>query len=289
MKLVKMAWVLGAMTSLSLGMGAEACSSSSTPSTSGVAASCTTLEACCPYLGAQSTSCTTAVSMNSESGCQMYLAAAQETCTANMKTGSGITPGSGTSTPPGSGITPPGSGSSISPGSGTSPGSSGSGSSAADCYTAPKLYPETTAGVYCPYDYTDAGTVTCAAQQHCCETASKDAGASACVANGTACPSASDTDWQCLGPLDCAGNANGTVCCGTGTPKVQAACTNDAGPQPPYYYLSSASFTGTTCASSCSTYQVCSQNSDCTGATAGTTCTPVDSHHSDFGICGPAM
>ena len=278
MKLAKMTSILGValgVASVALGMVAEACSSSS----SGGGSNCATLAACCPYEPAADVSaCTMLASENSDSACLQYLAAgASAYCTPGSGSGSGTVSMSGS----GSGVTgivdsgPPSSGS----GTGTV-SSSGTGSSAGDsgaCGTVPKLYSETTAGVYCPYSGVGgAKAVTCAGGQHCCEPplgADGGSSVSTCEATATACPVTGSVDWKCLAPVDCAGSAGGAVCCGTGTLEEVAGCG----------YAKATKFTGTSCAASCTgSYVVCSQDSDCA---VGQTCEPMKAEGNDFGHC----
>jgi hypothetical protein len=162
-----------------------------------------------------------------------------------------------------------------------SPGEAG----AADCGSAATLFPETTAGVYCPFSSVDGGpNVTCAAGDFCCQpNAPDDAGVylpSTCEAPSGACPVRGSIVWECEGPKDCAVSGSaGPVCCGFGTPKKEApSCSN-------YNYVSGASGKGTVCAASCGT----GQTQICDKATGecprGTTCTPVKYHGNDVGYC----
>jgi hypothetical protein len=184
-----------------------------------------------------------------------------------------------------------GSGSSSGTGSGSSTGSgsgSGSGDAGGDaaCHKPPTaLHPETVPGVYCPFSGPDGGAnVTCAAGKECCEPPST--GTSTCVLESTGC-TAGDTEWQCDGPVDCAGGVSAAnVCCGTGTIDTQIAC----GPYPAYPYVSD--FKGTTCAASCNggtfnggtlSFIVCSQTSDCPAGTP--TCTPIEPKGGGIGYC----
>ncbi len=165
----------------------------------------------------------------------------------------------------------------------------GSAAETGTCENAPELFAESKAGVYCPFSSTDGGSSgNCAAGQHCCETPASAMMPSTCVADGTACPAAATVDWNCLAPIDCAGGAGdaggdgggGGVCCGTGTlTNAVMGCAADGGPTT---WNEPTGFTGTTCAASCTTYQVCSQQSDCSG---GKTCIATKSNGSDFGYC----
>jgi len=163
--------------------------------------------------------------------------------------------------------------------SGTAPSDSGAaGDGDAACEKPPKLFPESVAGVYCPFS---TGNITCAAGQHCCETPTSAGTPSTCVANGTPCPVAGSVDWQCQEAIDCAGaDAGGPICCGSGTPTTATHCGNT--------WPEWSSFTGTQCVTSCPApgITVCEQNSDCT-TDAGTTCTASKASGNDFGFCGP--
>ena len=155
-------------------------------------------------------------------------------------------------------------------------GSAGDG----NCEKPPKLFPETTPGIYCPFSAVDGGSdITCAAGQHCCEVPSGSSSPSTCVALGTACPVANSVDWQCEAPIDCTvtGSA-GPICCGTGSPTTATHC----GVTWPEW----TGFTGTVCAASCPApgITVCETQGDC--GDAGT-CTASKSNGNDFGFCGP--
>ena len=301
MKLVKMAWVLGGMTAFGLGLGAEACSSSSTPATGGT--SCVTLATCCATLGAAETQCTQPLASADDATCASFLTMVQAagkcagittsgsgtsgffgTGTGTFGTGTGTfgtgtgTFGTGTGTfGTGTGTFGSGTGGGNS-GSGSGTGAMGTGSGSGSCEKAPKLFPETVAGVYCPYSgAAGAKSISCPAMQHCCEPPMAANMVSTCEPTATACPVAMSTDWQCLAPIDCAGSAGGPVCCGTGTIATQAAC----GSTPAFTYVSG--FTGSTCAASCaSTYVICETNADCGGSG---TCIPGKAKGGDFGHC----
>lgn len=262
-KTARILWALGATSAFGAGVLAVACASSST--TTG---------------GADS-------GQGSGTGSGTGTAAGSATgsgtgFTPGSGSGTGTTPSSGTGTgagPTDGGATDasatdaaatdarPGTGS----GSGTATGS-GSGSG---CFKPPvALHAEVEAGVYCPFSWTtDGGKAKfCTGGQHCCEPAS---GTATCASS---CPTA-DTDWQCQGPLDCAGSSAGHVCCGTGTIKTQAAC--GAFPAFPYVSL----FKGTACATACaSSYVVCSRDSECPGGGAGS-CVAVEPKGGGMGYC----
>ena len=70
------------------------------------------------------------------------------------------------------------------------------------CGAVLKLYPETAAGVYCPFSAVDGGkNNTCAAHDNCCEPFESDAGVSPpSTCSAAACPKAS-TPWRASRPL----------------------------------------------------------------------------------------
>jgi hypothetical protein len=276
MKLVNVAWVFGGLAAISLGMAAQACSSSSNPNNS-QGPNCATLASeCCSVLtGAYQTACTGIANGGSDSTCAAEitkLTTPVNSCTGGSSgTGSSTGSSSGSSTGSNTGS---GSGS---PGSSTGSGSTDAGTGSGSCEAPPtKVYAETAGeGLYCPFSViTDAGKAgDCPVGDHCCEPAS---GTSTCVATGTACASG-DTDWQCEGPLDCTGaGAAGPLCCGTGTIETSPAC----GSNPAYPYVSK--FTGSACAASCAaSFTICSQQSECTTGT----CTPIKPKGNTIGYC----
>jgi len=242
--------------------------------------SCASLSSCCATLtGANATSCASTVTAAVDANCATYLGQAQAagSCTGTTTgTGTGTT-GTGTGTTgTGTGTTGTGTGTT---GTGTGTGTTGTGTGSGSCGTAPTLHPSVTAGVYCPFSAIGSGgkAGSCTAGQHCCEPA---AGTSTCNAAGTAC-TAGDTDWGCLGAIDCAATSSTPVCCGTGTVGQQAAC----GSQPAYSYITG--LTGTACAASCGTgqFKVCETDNDCgTGSPAGT-CVATKGKGAQFGHC----
>jgi hypothetical protein len=155
---------------------------------------------------------------------------------------------------------------------------------AVDCGTPSKLFKETKAGVFCPYsEVGDAGDVTCAAGELCCQPdAPDDAGVyppSKCEKKK--CKAADDISWQCEGPLDCASSKEGPVCCGYGTPEKEAPQCSD------YAYVSGAFGLGTVCAASCAagTQTVICDSKKGGECPSGTTCTPVRYHGNQVGYC----
>jgi hypothetical protein len=73
------------------------------------------------------------------------------------------------------------------------------------------------------------------------------------------------------------------VCCGTGTIEEQApqpACGD--GGIPAYPYVSD--FKGSSCKTSCSTYQICSKDAECPGGGAGA-CVPIEPKGGGIGYC----
>jgi hypothetical protein len=89
------------------------------------------------------------------------------------------------------------------------------------------------------------------------------------------------TSWKCEGAPDCA-STTGTVCCGTGTIEQQVAqpSCGDGGIAP-YPYVSG--FTGSSCTASCTTYQICSQSSEC--PPSASTCVPIEPKGNGIGYC----
>jgi hypothetical protein len=150
------------------------------------------------------------------------------------------------------------------------------------CYSPPAsmVYPDT--GIYCPFSAVAGGMdVTCpAGTQHCCEPPST--GTSECAPIAAMCAEG-DTDWQCEGTPDCAGQP-GTICCGSGRLETQApqpGCGPDGGTVPSYTYVSG--FTGSTCMTpaACTAFQICGSQADCTTGT----CTPIKPKGNDIGYC----
>ena len=275
MKFVKMAWILGGMTAMGLGMTAQAGSSSSSSgsgssSTAGGGVSCMSLASCCPKLtGDNATNCLTVVAGNDESSCATYLGEAGGSCagtTSSVGTSVGGSSSIGTSV-----------GGSSTVGTGSSSGTGTGGTSSSSCATA-SLFPETKPGVYCPFSGVDGGkAVTCAATDHCCEppeVTGQTTPPSTCEPAATACPTTGSTNWGCLGPMDCSGAT--PVCCGSGTIGMDPGCTTA--------YVSA--FTGTSCAASCTTFKVCETDSDCGAGSAAGTCQPAKAKGGQFGHCG---
>jgi hypothetical protein len=169
-------------------------------------------------------------------------------------------------------------------GTGSSPGSGDGGTTT--CYKPPPVvYPELTAGVYCPFSAADGGmNVTCAAGQACCVPAESAGVPSACI-SGTTCPVTGSVVVQCEGAPDCAAMP-GTVCCGAGIIAEQApqpGCAAGGGTTPAYSYVTG--FKGSSCTAGCAanTFQICSQDSECP---SGDSCFPVAPHGIDLGYCG---
>ncbi len=211
--------------------------------------------------------------------------------------GGGTTGGSSTSSSKETGSN---SSSSTSSGSATASGCGGSSSSTgAVCYKAPKeLYPESAAGVYCPFsqNYPTKDTV-CSAGQHCCEPPEKACMLSTCVADGTQCSVPESIDWQCAGTLDCASQGSDLICCGQGKVETQAAqpgCGDGGTTIPPYPYVSG--FYGSACQKTCAYFgsgalppedggvgfQVCSKDSECS---ANFHCVAIEPKGNTIGYC----
>jgi len=142
-----------------------------------------------------------------------------------------------------------------------------------DCATPPALHPETEAGVYCPF--TPAGAIHCVAGQECCETPSTVINGSTCQPAGAVCPVAASLAWGCDGPVDCAGNAAGAVCCAAGAVALDPACGYDRG----------SGLTGSHCAQACTSGEVsiCASITDPCGP--GTQCTPFKVAGVVLGTC----
>jgi hypothetical protein len=145
------------------------------------------------------------------------------------------------------------------------------GGGAADCGKTPTLHPtDAGTGAYCPFSGTgDAGNLTCAFGQHCCEPGTGNA---TCAAD---CASLADsgTDWACQGNAQCGA---GEVCC--------AEATSVNGPDPGCTYLFLSHFKGTVCAPGgcpAGTYQMCESTSEC----ATGTCTAAKGKGAEFGMC----
>ncbi|MGD0528876.1 MAG: hypothetical protein ABSE49_27305 [Polyangiaceae bacterium] len=191
--------------------------------------------------------------------------------------------GGGSSTSSGSSSGSSSGGSTSSSGGGEDGGaSSSSGSDSGSCEDPPKVYSETTPGVYCPFSAADGGkNVYCAAGQQCCETPESANSPSTCVAGGATCPVTGSVVWECAGAVDCtAAGSAGPICCGGGSPTTETSC----GMTWPEW----TGFTGTKCATSCPApgFVVCAQAADCTGD-AGTSCTATEAEGNDFGYCTP--
>jgi hypothetical protein len=142
-----------------------------------------------------------------------------------------------------------------------------------DCGTPPALHPETEAGVYCPF--TAAGSIHCVAAQECCETPSTVVNGSTCQPAGAACPVTGSLSWGCDGPVDCAGNAAGSVCCAGGAVTLDSVCGFDRG----------SGFAGSHCAQACAAGEVaiCSATTD--PCPSGTQCTPFKVAGVVLGTC----
>jgi hypothetical protein len=138
--------------------------------------------------------------------------------------------------------------------------------------------------VYCPFSATAGGeNVTCAAGQVCCETPESAGTPSTCIDSSATCPVTGSTTWACEGAPDCA-SMTGTVCCGTGTIDTQPAqpgCGDAGAGYPAFPYVHD--FKGTSCKASCTTYQVCSQSSEC--PSDHPTCTPIEPQGNGIGYC----
>ena len=225
------------------------------------------------------TGTSTALSFSTSSAASTSTSTATSMANSTTTSSASTTPDAGSGTGDG-GSTTSSSASGSSTASGSTSGSAGDGG----CYKAPTaLHAETKAGVYCPFSVGDAGkATTCAAGQHCCEPPESAATASTCEPATTACPVAMSTDWACEGAFDCASKA-GTVCCGTGTIGLQAAqpACGDGGIAS-FSYVTG--YTGSACSATCTTYQICSKDSECPGAATGS-CVPIEPKGGGIGYC----
>jgi hypothetical protein len=123
---------------------------------------------------------------------------------------------------------------------------------AVDCGKVPTLHPaEAGTGPYCPFSSVgDAGNLTCAQGQHCCEHPADAGTPSTCQAStcGT-----TDTDWMCQDQSNC---PSGQVCCAiTSGPGQDPGCS--------FYFLHG--FKGTACRTSCAQGEltVCESDDQC--------------------------
>ncbi len=300
MRVVAFGWFVGAMAAVGLGMAAEACSSN--PSTSGPdgggpggstgatsnGTTATSGAFSIPTGGGGSTAITGATTPTGASGTSAVSGTASGTPSGSLSgsasSGSSASPSS-SSTGVSSSTTGTSGSSDTSNSSDTSGGShTGSSGSGATCYAPPgdKVYSEDGGSFYCPFSKTDAGKAEycTSGTEHCCEPSS---GTATCLPSATTCGATTDTDWECEGTPDCAGHA-GTICCGTGALKTQAAqpgCGADGGTVPSYTYVDG--FTKATCVApaACTTFQICAEQSDCSSGT----CTPIKPKGNDIGYC----
>lgn len=150
---------------------------------------------------------------------------------------------------------------------------------AVDCGKTLSLHPvDAGTGPYCPFSAVgDAGNLTCAFGQHCCENPASANSPSTCAAN---CNSMADggTEWECQGAANC---PTGSVCCA-----ITTAVKQDPGC--PGRYLSK--FNGTTCRTSCQSGEVpmCETQGECLPVDGGpTTCNVAKAKGAEFGVCTP--
>jgi hypothetical protein len=150
---------------------------------------------------------------------------------------------------------------------------------APDCGRAPPTFHPVDAGTgaYCPFSSVgaDAGNVTCAQGQFCCEHQADAGTPSSCQAagaGGAVSCGATDTYWQCQDPNSC---GTGQVCCA-----VAASAGQDPGCS--FYFLSK--FKGTACRAACATGEltVCESDGQCP---TGQTCQNVTAKGGSFGFC----
>ncbi len=293
MKLVKIAWVLGGMVSLGLGMLAEACASSNNSSSVGTGG-CAALTTCCDQLSAtQASQCTPYLSAGNDAKCAQFLASIETSgyCSGISTSGTGSSTAGNSSTQPGNSSTQPGNSSTQPGNSSTQPGnssttqpgnssttqpgsSSGTSASSGSCKD-PHLHPGSGAGVYCPFSGVgDAGNTTCNAGEVCCEYYANDAGKyppSKCVSSGS-CGSGVGKSLACFESIDC---GSGKYCCGNGTPTPEVGCSYD--------YVSKFSTVCSSSACASPQFTICEMASECPSAQP--TCGLADTAGSQFGIC----
>jgi hypothetical protein len=140
-----------------------------------------------------------------------------------------------------------------------------------DCGKVPTFHPvEAGTGPYCPFSAVgDAGNLTCAATQHCCEHPADAGKPSECQA--AACAK-TDTDWMCQDKNNCPG---AQVCCAVTTgPGQDPGCS--------FYFLHK--FTGTACRTACAQGEltVCEGDDQCV---APAKCQHVTAKGGQFGFC----
>jgi hypothetical protein len=229
MKHARLAWTLGGVATIGLGMAAEACSSSNTTSGNGDGGSTQSSST-------RSTTTSSSTSGTGSSGASSSTSTSESSSTSSDDAGSSSGSGSG---------------------------------SGNHCRKPPTLRAPSDAGVECPAGSGlgsgtgsgGGGLVDCTIGQHCCETAM---GAGTCTAPGTACGAAGDLDWACDGPSDCVGSAAPEICCGDGTLTTVPAC----GAYPAYSTVMGFSGTACA-ASCAGKNVVCVSDSDCPGQAAG--------------------
>jgi hypothetical protein len=295
MKLANFGWIMGGVVAIGLGMVAEACSSSSQGSTnigdggtnSSSTASCAALTACCTSLMGNATDYSQCDAQLKAGNCG-YLATIQQNglCLATASSGAstGGTPastGGNNSTGVGPSSTSPGNTGNTTGGGNTSTSQGESDTSGAA--TCPKLFAETKQGdMYCPFSGVDGGKAQyCGTGDVCCEPEENDAGVAppSTCGSKTSC-TANATVWECLEAIDCTGNANGTVCCASGTVEAETCTAADGGTST---YNKIKDFKGTTCSTSCGAGSiVCEAAGDCP---SGQTCVPSKAYGNDFGVC----
>jgi hypothetical protein len=158
----------------------------------------------------------------------------------------------------------------------TSPDSALVPDAARDCGAAPTLHPTPSAGVFCPFQATDAGP-NCAATpgEHCCiypKAASKPATCNTLAQGCDVDIDAGGSDFECDEPADCVG---GQICCMDGKAVKDPAC----------YYFGSLVRQTKCRAGGCNTGEltVCSAQSQC----ATGTCTALDTKGKELGVCLP--
>lgn len=161
----------------------------------------------------------------------------------------------------------------------------GAGGDAGACAHPPKLFPPSSAGVYCPFSKGDGGkALDCTpTSQVCCMSPTADAGSSTCSAPG-ACPTGWG-DWACSAPQECSGS--GVVCClAAGPLEADLKCSG---------FQKTKGFSSTSCMATAmctgtidagkhqdNLYVACEAQSDCP---QGKTCTAIKTTGTSIGVC----
>jgi hypothetical protein len=153
-------------------------------------------------------------------------------------------------------------------------GGGGSAGGGGACKAAPKLFPPSASGEYCPLDGASPSScqTTHGEGQGCCQGTTVASSTCTPMSGGSlSCP-AGEVPWACEGTADC---ATGSICCSRGTPAFDPACG----------YYEWTGFQGTVCetGSTCGAgeTQVCYLTDTC-GAGA---CTATFASANEIGFC----